>query len=291
MVVVQPFDTEEEAVGPGQRLALRPQRDGLHREPVAAPTGSRPPSGPAPSGSTASSSATCGPRSGATRTRASAARAAATAASSSPSPRPWSCSCDGRHTGAVRQSTAAAGPGAQHGRDTSNPKKVVTMRPVRILLVAIALLAVGLTGWAFGTRGGGYSAPEVSPTATTAAPQVEPVAAPAPAPAPAPVDDAPEPPKAGGTPDDTAPPAQRPRILGFGSEPVLPTEGAFWQLPSGAGLLTMVLDAPTPRGSSSGSPRPAAASATCPARSARTPTAATAGCSTGTTRASRSWAT
>src|SRR4249920_2546640 len=113
------------------------------------------------------------------------------------------------------------------------------MRPVRILLVAIALLAVGLTGWAFGTRGGGYSAPEVSPTATTAAPQGEPVAAPAPAPAP--VDDAPAAPRAGGTPDDTAPPAQRPRILGFGSEPVLPTEGAFWQLPSGAGLLTMVL--------------------------------------------------
>ena len=118
------------------------------------------------------------------------------------------------------------------------------MRPVRILLVAIALLAVGLTGWAFGTRGGGYSAPEVSPTATTVAPQGEPVAVPAPAPAPAAVEDAPEPPKAGGTPDDTAPPAQRPRILGFGSEPVLPTEGAFWQLPSGAGLLTMVLDAP-----------------------------------------------
>jgi len=120
------------------------------------------------------------------------------------------------------------------------------MRPVRILLVAIALLAVGLTGWAFGTRGGGYSAPEATPapTATTAPPQVEPAAAPAPAPAPAPVDDAPEPPKAGGTPDDTAPPVQRPRILGFGSEPVLPTEGAFWQLPSGAGLLTMVLDAP-----------------------------------------------
>ena len=37
------------------------------------------------------------------------------------------------------------------------------MRPVRILLVAIALLAVGLTGWAFGTRGGGYSAPEATP--------------------------------------------------------------------------------------------------------------------------------
>jgi hypothetical protein len=129
------------------------------------------------------------------------------------------------------------------------------MRPVRILLVAIALLAVGLTGWALGTRGGGYSAPEATtaPAATTAPPQVEPAAA------PAPVDDAAAPPKAGGTPDDTAPPVQRPRILGFGSEPVLPTEGAFWRLPSGAGLLTMVLDAPhatrvefwlTPTGSS-----------------------------------------
>jgi len=50
--------------------------------------------------------------------------------------------------------------------------------------------------------------------------------------------------RSGGTPDDTVPPAQRPRILGFGSEPVLPTEGAFWRLPSGAGVLTMVLDAP-----------------------------------------------
>ena len=49
------------------------------------------------------------------------------------------------------------------------------MRPVRILLVAIALLAVGLTGWAFGTRGGGYSAPEAT-TTPTAPPQVEPAA-------------------------------------------------------------------------------------------------------------------
>jgi hypothetical protein len=111
------------------------------------------------------------------------------------------------------------------------------MRPVRILLVAIAVLAVGLTGWAFGTRGGGYSAPDASATATTAAPQGDPAAA------PAPVDDAPQPPKAG-PPDGTTPPAPRPRIFGFGSEPVLPTEGTFWQLPSGAGLLTMVLDAP-----------------------------------------------
>ena len=37
------------------------------------------------------------------------------------------------------------------------------MRPVRILLVAIALLAVGLTGWAFGTRDGGYSGPDQTP--------------------------------------------------------------------------------------------------------------------------------
>ncbi|HKQ03096.1 MAG TPA: hypothetical protein VJ735_22465 [Actinomycetes bacterium] len=119
------------------------------------------------------------------------------------------------------------------------------MRSVRILLVAIALLAVGLTGWALGTRNSGYSAPEISATATTAAPKGDPVAAPAPAPAPAPVDDdAPAPPRSGGTTDDTTPPPPRPRILGFGSEPVLPTEGAFWQLPAGSGLLTMVLDAP-----------------------------------------------
>jgi hypothetical protein len=133
------------------------------------------------------------------------------------------------------------------------------MRSVRILLVAIALLAVGLTGWALGTRDSGYSAPDASATATTAAPKGDPVAALAPAPAPAPAADAPAPPTSGGTPDDTTPPPPRPRILGFGSEPVLPTEGAFWQLPPGAGLLTMVLDAPhatrvefwlTPTGSS-----------------------------------------
>jgi hypothetical protein len=115
------------------------------------------------------------------------------------------------------------------------------MRPVRILLVAVALLAVGLAGWALGTRGG-YAAPGAGVTATTAAPQGDPAAAPAPAPAP--IDDAPEPPEAGGTPDATTPPPQRPRIVGFGTEPVLPTEGAFWRLPSGGGLLTMVLDAP-----------------------------------------------
>ena len=119
------------------------------------------------------------------------------------------------------------------------------MRPVRILLVAIALLAVGLTGWAFGTRGGGYSAPEVT-------------APPPPPPHPRSSPRPPRPrlplrprsttrlslPRPAAPRMTTAPPAQRPRILGFGSEPVLPTEGAFWQLPSGAGLLTMVLDAP-----------------------------------------------
>jgi hypothetical protein len=131
-------------------------------------------------------------------------------------------------------------PGAQHGGDTSEPKKVVTMRPVRILLVAIAVVAVGLAGWAIGDRGG-YSAPDDSATATTDARPSEPAAAPAPAPD---ADPAPEAPKApGGAPDDTDQPAPRPRISGFGSEPVLPTEGAFWRLPSGAGLLTMVLDA------------------------------------------------
>ena len=54
------------------------------------------------------------------------------------------------------------------------------MRPVRILLVAIAVIAVGLTGWALGARGA-YSGPDDDATATTAA-QSEPAAAPAPAP-------------------------------------------------------------------------------------------------------------
>jgi hypothetical protein len=62
----------------------------------------------------------------------------------------------------VRYDTAAAGPEAHHGRDTSKPKKVVIMRPVRILLVAIAVIAVGLAGWALGTRGG-YSQPDANP--------------------------------------------------------------------------------------------------------------------------------
>jgi hypothetical protein len=127
----------------------------------------------------------------------------------------------------VRHDTAPARARAQHGGDTSNLKKVVTMRPVRILLVAVALLAVGLAGWAFGARGGGYATPDASPSVTTAAPQGEPAAAPAPAP----------------EPPGTTQPAPRPRIAGLGSEPVLPKDGTFWMLSPGPGLVTFVLDA------------------------------------------------
>ncbi|HSK35895.1 MAG TPA: hypothetical protein VLA80_04095 [Actinomycetota bacterium] len=116
------------------------------------------------------------------------------------------------------------------------------MRPVRILLVAIAVVAVGLAGWALGARGG-YSGPDDTATATTAAPQGEPAAAPAPAPDVDPAPEAPTAPGGGGTPDDSNQPAPRPRIAGFGSEPVLPTEGGFWRLSPGGGLLTFVLDA------------------------------------------------
>jgi hypothetical protein len=138
----------------------------------------------------------------------------------------------------VRRGTAVAGPPAQHGGDTSYPKKVVTMRPVRILLVAVALLAVALTGWALGARGGGY-APDDTATATTV-PEGEPAAAPAPAPDPdTGVVTIPD----GQPPSDSTRPAPRPRIAGFGSEPVLPKEGAFWRLSPGAGLVTFVLDA------------------------------------------------
>ena len=44
-------------------------------------------------------------------------------------------------------------------------------------------------------------------------------------------------------PGGTTRQAPRPRILGFGSEPVLPREGGFWKLPTGAGTLTLVTDA------------------------------------------------
>ena len=115
------------------------------------------------------------------------------------------------------------------------------MRPVRILLVAIALLAVGLTGWALGTGDGyryRYGDSETTPDTTTQAPaQAQPAT---------PVDPAPEDPTdpVGGTPSDSSAPAPRPRIVGFGSEPVLPQEGGFWRLPAQAGILTLVTSAP-----------------------------------------------
>ena len=114
------------------------------------------------------------------------------------------------------------------------------MRPVRILLVAIALLAVGLTGWAFGTRGGGLRRPRSAhrhhrhPRGRARWP-----------PAPA----RPGPRRRLRLPRPAAPRRHRPirlsgrGILGFGSEPVPPTRCVL-ALPSGAGLLTMVLDAP-----------------------------------------------
>jgi hypothetical protein len=107
------------------------------------------------------------------------------------------------------------------------------MRLVRILLVALAVVAVGLAGWAFG-GGGSDNAPAADDPAPAASTPAEPAVT---APAPAPRDQA--------TPDATARPAPpRPRIVGFGSEPVLPTDGGFWKLPAGAGILTLVTDAP-----------------------------------------------
>jgi hypothetical protein len=137
----------------------------------------------------------------------------------------------------VRHGTAGRCRAAQHGGDTSNLKKVVTMRPARILLVAIALLAVGLIGWAIGTRGTGYSEPEAGPPVTTAAPQSEPAATPVDPDPLVPAD------RDGGGPSDTTRPTPKPRIFGFGSEPVYPQEGGFWQLPPGPGEAYLITDA------------------------------------------------
>jgi hypothetical protein len=106
------------------------------------------------------------------------------------------------------------------------------MRLVRILLVVLAVVAVGLAGWALGARDA-YDAPAVDDPAPAASAPAEPAVN-----APAPEDPA--------TPDPTTRPAPappRPRISGFGSEPVLPTDGSFWKLPAGAGILTLVTGA------------------------------------------------
>ena len=99
------------------------------------------------------------------------------------------------------------------------------MRLVRILLVVLAVVAVGLAGWALGARDS-YNTPAADDPAP-AEPAVT---------TPAPGDQA--------TPDPTTRPAPpRPRIVGFDSEPVLPRDGDFWKLSPGAGLVTFVLDA------------------------------------------------
>jgi hypothetical protein len=119
------------------------------------------------------------------------------------------------------------------------------MRPVRVLLIAIALVAVGITGWAL-ARGDGYATSGADPAVDNAAPAqsgsatlplrgAEPGAGP--------VQAVPDDATMSDIPSDTGQSAPRPRIAGFGSEPVLPEDGAFWRLSPGAGLVTFVLDA------------------------------------------------
>jgi len=96
------------------------------------------------------------------------------------------------------------------------------MRPVRILLVALALVAVGLAGWALGARDD-YGQPAAAPAATEATPQATAPAA------------------QGQTPAGATTP--RPSIVGFGSEPVYPQKGGFWQLPAGPGEAVLITDA------------------------------------------------
>jgi hypothetical protein len=116
------------------------------------------------------------------------------------------------------------------------------MRLVRILLVVLAVVAVGLAGWALGARDA-YDAPATADPAPAASAPAEPaVTTPAP------------PPREQATPDPTTPPAAdpsdttrpappRPRIFGFGSEPVLSADGINWELPPGSGQAILITDA------------------------------------------------
>lgn len=114
------------------------------------------------------------------------------------------------------------------------------MRSVRILLVAVALIAAGLTGWLLGARD--------DRTPSSAGPAASAVTE---APPPAPSDQAAQRDAAhgGDTPAGDAPattqpaPKPKPRIFGFGSEPVFPQSGGFWQLPPGPGEAILVTDA------------------------------------------------
>jgi hypothetical protein len=143
----------------------------------------------------------------------------------------------------VRFDTAAAARAAQHGCDTSNKRKAVTMRPVRILLVLLALVAVGLAGWALGARDP-YRQPAADPAVTQATPPATTPAAPGdPAPQGRTRRPTPTPPSGGNAPSATTRPAPRPRIFGFGSEPVYPQKGGFWRLPAGPGEAVLIADA------------------------------------------------
>jgi hypothetical protein len=122
------------------------------------------------------------------------------------------------------------------------------MRPVRILLSAVALIAVAVTGWALGARHddpptGANPAVTTAPPAAPSTARSHPVARgyPAPQRQAAPQADTADTPS-GGTPATTAP-APKPRIFGFGSEPVFPQADGFWHLPPGAGEAILVTDA------------------------------------------------
>jgi hypothetical protein len=125
--------------------------------------------------------------------------------------------------------------------DIQQRAKEATMRSVRILLATVALIAAGLTGWVLGARD--------DPSRSTAGPAASAVTeAPPAAPSdPAPQRDAaPGDTPAGDAPDTTQPapePTPKPRIFGFGSEPVFPRSGGFWQLPPGPGDAILVTDA------------------------------------------------
>jgi hypothetical protein len=108
------------------------------------------------------------------------------------------------------------------------------MRPVRILLVVLALTAVGLAGWALGARDD-YGQPAAGPAATEATPEAT-SAATTPA-----TEATPKATTPATTPATQA--APRPRIFGFGSEPVYPQKGGFWQLPAGPGEAVLITDA------------------------------------------------
>ena len=105
------------------------------------------------------------------------------------------------------------------------------MRSVRILLVALALVAVGLAGWALGARDD-YGQPAAAPAATEATTPAAQGQTPPGATSPS---------GGGTTPATRATP--RPSIVGFGSEPVYPQKGGFWQLPAGPGEAVLITDA------------------------------------------------